>query len=353
MWFHEVLKNNGRILALSPMAEMTDSPFCLIVRKLGGANVVFREMVRSEALVRGNEKTHRMLRLSELERPLVQQIFGSDPLIVAGAAEIVMELTAPDGIDINMGCPMYKLTNNSNGCALMNDPRRAAAIVREVKRAIGPIPLSVKIRLGWSSPDQFKNFIPVLEQAGADLITVHGRTKVQGYGGTSDWKRIAEAKKTATVPLLANGDIHAPEQVKEVLEITGADGVMIARGALGNPWFFRQAGMDYSSSTGRKMEEEPVIPVPLEERVKIVLEHAALHVEHYGPRAIRTFRRHLAWYFKQSKMGFEMPGISDFRAKLVRVRSIEELRDALYSLAKEAPGLKGSNVGAPLSALAY
>lgn len=332
MWFQEVLKKNGRIIGLSPMADMTDSAFCRIVRRLGGADIVFREMVRSEALVRRNTRTLNMIRFLPEERPIVQQIFGSDPVTMARAAETVMEMAAPDGIDINMGCPMYKLTNNSNGCALMNEPERAAAIVREVKRAIGRTPLSVKIRLGWSDPDQFKDFIPVMEEAGVDLITVHGRTKAQGFSGASDWMRIAEAKRIATVPLLANGDINSPHHVHQVLGVTKAEGVLIARGALGNPWFFKQANF------ARRFTDRPEVPSPsLEERIKIVLDHAALHLELYGPGAIRTFRKHLAAYFRESKTGFEMSGIREFRARLVRVGTLEELSSILWSLRESCP----------------
>lgn len=307
------------ILALSPMADMTDSAFCQVVRKIGGADVVFREMVSSEALVRENQKTIGMTDFVEAERPIVQQIFGSDPLIMARAAAIVMEHAKPEGIDINMGCPVYKITSNFNGCALMKEPDRAAAIIREMKKAIGETSLSVKIRLGWSDPNDFKTFIPVIEEAGADLITIHGRTKAQGYSGKSDWERIGEAKKIAHVPLLANGDIHEPHQVKEALKVTGADGVLIARGALGNPWFFQMAKNEQSN-------------ISLSERITVVLEHARLHVAQYGEKGMVTFRKHLSWYFKTNRMGIEIPGIKHIREKLVRVNTIEELEEVLKEL---------------------
>lgn len=315
------------ILALSPMADMTDSAFCQVVRQIGGADVVFREMVSSEAIVRENEKTLGMTDFVEGERPIVQQIFGSDPATMARAAEIVLQHANPEGIDINMGCPVYKITSNFNGCALMKEPDRAAEIIREMKKVMGDTPLSVKIRLGWSSPDDFKNFIPVIEEAGANLITVHGRTKAQGYSGVSDWKRIAEAKKIATVPLLANGDIHEPHQVKEALEITGADGVLIARGALGNPWFFAQ--------THKLMNGVSDIQISLPERVNIVLEHARLHVAQYGERGMVSFRKHLSWYFKTNRMGVEIEGIKYVREKLVRVNTFDELKNILDEFLQE------------------
>lgn len=317
---NDIIKEKGRILALSPMADMTDSAFCQMVRKIGGADIVFREMVSSEALVRDNEKTIGMTDFVEAERPIVQQIFGADPLTMAKAAEIVMLHAGPEGIDINMGCPVYKITSNFNGSALMKDPELAAKIIREMKQAIGETPLSVKIRLGWDDPDTFKTFIPVIEEAGADLITMHGRTKSQGYSGTSDWERIRQAKEIATVPFLANGDIHEPHQVAECLEQTKADGVLIARGALGNPWFFKHAidGTDY---------------VSLEERIQGVLDHLHFHVEQYGEDfGVKTFRKHIAWYFKTNKVGFEIPGIKDIRSQLVRTSSVAEVKEILSQL---------------------
>ncbi len=327
MWIDKILEKKKPILALSPMADMTDSAFCQVVRKIGGADVVYREMVSSEAIVRENAKTMGMTDFVPAERPIVQQIFGSDPLTMAKAAEIVMEHAGPEGIDINMGCPVYKITSNFNGCALMKEPDRARAIITEMKRAIGDTPLSVKIRLGWSDPDEFKKFIPVIEDAGAQLITIHGRTKAMGYSGVSDWKRIGEAKKISRVPLLANGDIHEPHQVKEALEVTGADGVLIARGALGNPWFFQLVN-EYGISN----LESGVKTIPLDERVDVVLEHARLHIAQYGERGMVTFRKHLAWYFKSSKIGFEVPGIKDVRMQLMQVKTYEELQRVLSQL---------------------
>lgn len=321
MWINQILKSKGRILALSPMADMTDSAFCQEVRKIGGADIVFREMVSSEAVVRSNVKTLGMTDFVEAERPIVQQIFGADPKTMARAAEIIMEHAGPEGIDINMGCPVYKLTSNFNGAALMKDAPLAAQIIREVKQAIGKTPLSIKIRLGWSNPDEFKQFIPVIEEAGADLITMHGRTKAQGYSGRSDWNRIRQAKEIARVPFIANGDIHEPRQVKEVLEQTSCDGVLIARGALGNPWFFKQV-------------LEPEFKISLEERINIVLDHARLHITQYGERGIMTFRKHLSWYFKSTRLGMEVSGIKEWRAKLVRVENLEGLEQLLKDLTR-------------------
>ncbi|OGH90426.1 MAG: hypothetical protein A2469_00290 [Candidatus Magasanikbacteria bacterium RIFOXYC2_FULL_40_16] len=334
MWINNILNKNRKILALSPMADMTDSPFCQIVREISGPDVViFREMVSSEAIVRNSAKTLKMTEFNPKERPIVQQIFGADPLTMAKAAEIVMKHSNPEGIDINMGCPVYKITSNFNGCALMKDADLAGKIIKEMKQAIGDTTLSVKIRLGWNDPDEFKKFIPVIAKAGADLITIHGRTKEQGYGGTSDWKRIGEAKKIVDIPILANGDIHEPEQVSEALAITGADGVMIARGALGNPWFFKLAE-NFSRHPERSIAEskDPLLAISLEERKRIVLKHAKLHTEYYDLRGITTFRKHLAWYFKTNKIGENLPNLKEWRGRLVRVNSLGELEELLNEI---------------------
>ncbi|PIR04006.1 MAG: tRNA dihydrouridine synthase DusB [Candidatus Magasanikbacteria bacterium CG11_big_fil_rev_8_21_14_0_20_39_34] len=316
MWIENILSKNKKILALSPMADMTDSSFCQIVRKIGGADIVFREMVSSEAIIRNSEKTLGMTDFVEEERPIVQQIFGADPSVMAQAAAVVMQHANPEGIDINMGCPVYKLTSNFNGAALMKDADLACRIIREIKKEIGETPLSVKIRLGWDDPDTFKTFIPKIEEAGAELITIHGRTKKQGYSGKSDWERIRQAKEIASVPLLANGDIHKPKQVSEVLEQTQADGVLIARGALGNPWFFYQYINDIEN-------------IPLEERVETILDHLRRHIVQYGERGVVTFRKHLSWYLKTDKLGKEIPGIKEFRSQLVRINTYEETEKIL------------------------
>ncbi len=298
------------IIALSPMADMTDSPFCLIAKELG-AKIVFREMVSSEALIRGSEKTMAMAEFDQKERPIIQQIFGADPDHMAQAAQIVEENFHPDGIDINMGCPVYKIVSNFNGASLMRDKDLAVAIVKKMKAAI-TVPLSVKIRLGWAEKIEAIEFVKYLEDAGADLITVHGRTKKQGYSGTSDWEMIGKVVDQVSIPVLANGDIHKPEQVKEALEVTGAAGALIARGALGNPWFFAHA---------QEILETGAIqtPINLEQRFAIALKHAKTHVDHYGERGIVTFRKHMSWYLKG------LPHVKEVRQKAVRANSLGEL----------------------------
>lgn len=303
------------IVALSPMADMTDSEFCLIAKRFG-AKIMFREMVSSEALIRANDKTLEMCAFEEAERPLIQQIFGADPDTMAEAARIVEEKFHPDGIDINMGCPVYKITSNFNGAALMKDAKLAAEIIKKMKAAI-TVPLSVKIRLGWADPRECLDFAPAIEQAGADLITVHGRTKAQGYSGIADWHMVGEVKKRVSIPVLVNGDIHSPETAKPAMEASGADGALIARGALGNPWILKQIEevlQDGQVST----------IIDWETRVRTVIDHTKLMIARWGEeRGVTLMRKHYAWYFKGG------PGCKEIRMALNQAKSLQEVEGIL------------------------
>ena len=185
------------IIALAPMADMTDSPFCRVCREVSGNDfVIFREMVSAEAIVRDSEKTLRMCAFEKEERPIVLQIFGANPDTIAQAAKIVVDKFHPDGVDINMGCPVPKIAGkNLAGAALMKDPERAVKIVEELKKMGLGVPISVKTRLGWAKNDEILTIASRLEAAGADLLTIHGRTKGQGYGGQADWEMIGRVKK--------------------------------------------------------------------------------------------------------------------------------------------------------------
>lgn len=304
------------IIGLSPMADLTDSPFCRVVKSLSSP-IIFREMISADAIVHGNEKTLRMLDVHDEERPLVQQIFGRDPEVMAKAARIVMKRQNPEFIDINMGCPARKLTSSFHGCALMKDHDLAARIIQAVKATVD-VPVSVKTRTGWSDKKEILKFAQTLEKAGADLITIHGRTKQQGYAGQADWDIIRQVKEIISIPVLANGDITSPELAKKVLDQTKADGILIARGALGNPWIFKQV-TDYLA--GHRIEE-----VSLTERIRVAKLHANLHLKHYGPKSITTFRKHLVNYFKG------VPGVKKFRQQLVQVSTLEELDEILKQL---------------------
>lgn len=305
------------IIALSPMADMTDSPFCRMAKQFGWP-VVFREMVSAEALVRESAKTLHMAAFHEEERPLIQQIFGKDPETMARAAEIVEKNFHPDGIDINMGCPVYKIVSDFNGASLMKDPDRACAIVRAMKNAV-EAPISVKIRLGWADKTECLDFSKRLEEAGAELITIHGRTRAQGYSGVADWEMVGRAKAGLSIPVLVNGDIHTPEKVAEALAVSGCDGALIARGALGAPWFYKL--YREIAETGSRQTV-----ITLDKRVAYALEHLNLHCAEYGDHGVVTFRKHLAYYFK----GIEH--IKPWREQMMKVATRAELEVILAEM---------------------
>jgi len=324
------------ILALAPMADLTDGPFCRVCREVesykvckihkvgGGRFVIFREMVSAEAIVRGNEKTLKMCEFEVTERPIVLQLFGSDPGVIADAAQILVgkgflgsarndKRARPDGIDINMGCPVPKIASKGHaGADLMRDTERAVNIVKALKKANLGVPVSVKTRLGWASEDEILRFASLLEQAGADALTIHGRTKKQGYFGQANWEMIGRVKKLLSIPVIANGDIKNSEDIKKCLEITGADGVMIGRAALGNPWLLS----GYTDNPDLRIIK------------KVVIRHAELHLERYGDSGMTTFRKHLLYYFK----GFD--GAVELRRKLARVETIGELKQILTNIDK-------------------
>ncbi len=299
------------------MADMTDLPFCLICKE-HGAPLMFREMVSAEAVVRLNPKTLEMARFDERERPLVQQIFGSEPHVMAEAARIIEERYHPDGIDINMGCPVYNIVSNFNGAFLIKEPERAAAIIKAMKAAV-KVPVSVKTRLGWEKDTDCLEFVKVVENAGADLISIHGRTKEQGYSGKSNWDRVGEARKNTLLPVLVNGDITTAALAKDALARSGADGVLVGRGALGNPWFFAEL------MTELRHDQPAAIPT-MHDRIRVAREHARLHAQRYAGHGLVKLRKHLPWYFKK-EMKTEYPNIdfTDLRSKLVRVNTVEEL----------------------------
>lgn len=306
------------LVALAPMADMTDLPFCLICKE-HKAPMMFREMVSSEAVVRMNPKTLRMAESDDRERPLVQQIFGNDPDTMAEAAHIIEEKFHPDGIDINMGCPVYNIVHNFNGASLIRDPDRASKIIKKMKAAVS-VPISVKTRLGWSKDTDCLEFVKVIANAGAELISVHGRTKEQGYSGIANWDRVGEARvQVPHVPFLVNGDIVTPEQAKDALQRSGADGVLLGRGALGNPWVFPR--MEAYLKQGQLLLEPT-----LKEKIDTVRKHARLQVEHYGERGLVKLRKHLPWYFKGAHE------FKDLRSRLVRIQDLAELEQILDGL---------------------
>jgi len=227
-------------LVLAPMAGITDRQFRLVLRRIGGVGLVTMEFISSEALVRNNKRTRRLMRYAEEERPISIQIYGRDAAHMAEAARVV-EAIGADICDINMGCPANKILKGCSGCALMGDLDLARDIVRQVRRAVS-IPLSVKFRLGLD--DDRRNFLElarICEGEGVDVVAMHARTATQMFGGRADWSEIAALKRALSIPVVGNGDIVVAEDAVRMLAETGCDGVMIGRASMKNPWIYRQA----------------------------------------------------------------------------------------------------------------
>lgn len=290
-------------VVLGPMAGVSDRSFRLLAWEQGCA-LAWTEMISARALLFGNERTWDMARAAPGEGPLVIQLFGSEPEVVAQAAQQAARLQ-PAAIDINMGCPVAKVVKNGEGSALMRDPERAAAIVRATAGAVD-VPVTVKIRAGWDREHiNAVELARALAAAGAAAITVHGRTRAQLYSGRADWGIIRAVKEAAPVPVIGNGDIFSPEDAARMRAETGCDAVMLARGALGNPWLI---GRTVAYLT------EGVLPAPpgVRERLAAARRHLELVIQERGEsRGIREMRKHLAWYLKG------LPGAAGMRARIM------------------------------------
>lgn len=305
-------------LILAPMAGVTDLAFRQICRE-HGAGLTVTEMASAKALEYGDKKTPRLLRLARGEHPASAQIFGSDPACMARSAKRALELSGCDIIDINMGCPAPKIVGNGDGSALMKSPDLAARIVAAVKQAV-PVPVTVKFRMGWDAQSvNCVEFARLCEQAGADMVAVHGRTRSQQYNGTANWDIIRAVKEAVSIPVAANGDVFAPQDVPRILAHTGADFVMIGRGSLGDPWIFERA---------HALMQTGVLPPlpPFAERIDTAVRQIELAVADKGERvALLEARKHVNWYLK---------GVSHVRDFKKRISALTRL-DELYALADE------------------
>jgi tRNA-dihydrouridine synthase B len=254
-------------VALAPMAGMTDTAFRRLVKRMGGCGLVVTEMVSSEGLVRGIDRTLEYAEYTEEERPVSIQIFGGDPQVMADAAQIVEGMGA-DIVDVNMGCPVPKIARHNAGCSLMREPEHAASVIRAMTRAVR-IPVTVKMRAGWNEHQvNAPELARMVEDAGAAAVAVHGRTAAQSYSGDSDWSLIAQVAEALDIPVFGSGDCVESAQVVSRLADTGVAGVLVGRGALRNPWIFRQAA---DAAAGRSPR-----PVSLEERGQFLLEYLDL-----------------------------------------------------------------------------
>ena len=315
----------GQGLILAPMAGITDLSFRRIAKSFD-VDLVTSEMLSSEGLVRNKASTKMLLQSHAEEKPLAIQLFGSDPKVVAEAARIVADEGA-DIIDLNMGCPVPKVVRQGAGAALLRDAETSASLIGAVRQAVN-IPLTVKTRSGWSqSKINVLEVARVAEDAGADAITIHPRTAKQGFSGCADWPLIAEVKKAVNIPVIGNGDVTRPEDVGKMRELTRCDGVMIGRGAMGNPWIFKQAKQlaagQYTASPS------------VNERSEVMRRHLALYEESlHGRRSLAGFRSRIMWYSKGLR------GSARLRASLSDCKHLEEMiklcEDFFANLDKES-----------------
>ena len=306
-------------LALAPMAGITDLPFRLICRRLG-CGMTVSEMVSAKGLLYKNVKTTEMLRIDDGERPTAIQLFGSVPEELAEAARMV-EASGADMIDFNMGCPVPKIVNNGEGSALMKQPQLAHDILAAMVKAV-KIPVTVKFRAGWD--DSNRNAVEIakaVEAAGVSAVAVHGRTRQQFYEGKADWGIIAEVKQAVKVPVFGNGDIFTVEDGLRMLVETGVDGLMIGRGADGNPWIFREL------AAVLRGEERPAAP-SLQERLAQAAEHLDMLIDYKGEHiSVKEMRRHISAYLKG------MPHAAEFRGRFHKVDTREQFMELLAEYA--------------------
>ncbi len=296
---HLHIENN---VFLAPMAGVTDAPFRVLCKEMGCGFTV-TEMVSARALYHGSRNTQELLHIAPGEMPAAAQIFGSEPEIMAEVVEIHLNHREDIAfIDINMGCPVPKIVKNGEGSALMKNAPLAEAIVSAIKK-VSSKPVTVKIRKGFTEDSvNAVEFSKVLEAAGADAITVHGRTREQMYQGKADWDIIAKVKKALKIPVIGNGDVFSGEDAIKLFQTSGCDGIMIARGCEGNPWIFSEI----NSALKKEKWNKPC----QSERIDLCIRHYNLALEYHGEeKALREMRKHINWYIKGMENSINMKNI--------------------------------------------
>ena len=304
-------------LILGPMAGVTDWAFRTVCAELG-ANITVTEMVSSRALVYQDQKSRKLLRKNEGSL-CGAQIFGNDPEIMAQAAVMALEISGCDFLDINMGCPMPKIANSGDGCGLMRTPELAGKIVEAVVKAVD-VPVTVKCRLGWDKGNiNVLDFTKRMEDSGASMVAVHGRTRAMLYSGTADWDYIRKVKDQLSIPVIANGDIVDALSAPRCLKWTGADGIMIGRATFGDPWIFQQVS---AAMAGQEVPERPV----LKDRIAVAVKQFELSEQDHGEHiACLEARKHLAWYLR---------GVRNASYYKKEITSMNKMED-IYRIAKD------------------
>lgn len=314
------IKNN---VVLAPMAGISNSAYRTIIKEMG-CGLIYAEMVSDKAITYGSQKTIDMLYMTDFERPISQQIFGSDKESFVTSAKYIYENMKPDIIDINMGCPVPKVAVRAQaGSALLKDPDKVYEIVKAVKEAV-PCPVTVKIRSGWDENSiNAVEIAKVIEKAGADAIAVHPRTRAQGYSGKANWNIIKEVKENVNIPVIGNGDILTCYDAKRMLDETGCDAIMIGRGVLGNPWLIKEC-IDYLEN-GKEPEE-----VSVEEKINMIKYHIELlRKTKCDKLALLEIRSHASWYLKGIKNS------SKLRTNICKAKNIEELLNLIEEFLRE------------------
>ena len=297
---------------MAPMAGITDLPFRLLA-KASGCGLVCSEMISANGLVFGSEKTRQLLISCPGENPLSAQIFGADPAIMAEAAAIIQDSGA-DILDINFGCSVKKVLKSGAGSALMKTPEKAEAILRSVRKSVS-IPLTIKIRTGWNpSGDQAIRIAQIAQDCGVDAVAIHPRTATQGFSGKAFRPLIGALRNRLRIPVIGNGDIQNARDAVDMMEQTGCDGVMIGRGAIGNPWIFEQVR--------RRLNAETEFEANMELRFQTMIDYLGMSVKYFGEsRACRMMRSRLSWFVKG------LPGSSRFRQAISRISSRDQAKE--------------------------